>query len=90
VLAIGLIVLILLGYRMWWVKNPYQGRWSALPPPVWRQLPRGRLVLTLAAVAVLVRVLPVLGVSLVVFVVLDAAVNAARRLRSRARDQSFT
>jgi uncharacterized iron-regulated membrane protein len=79
-LAVGLVVLILLGYRMWWVKNPYQGKWAALPPPVWRQLPRGRLVFVLAAVAVLVRVLPVLGVSLVVFVAVDAAINAARRL----------
>lgn len=89
-LAVGLVVLILLGYRMWWVKNPYQGKWSALPSPVWRQLSRGRLVLGLAAVAALTWVLPVLGGSLVVFMAVDAAINAARRFRSSARDQSFT
>jgi uncharacterized iron-regulated membrane protein len=90
VLAVGLIVLTLLGYRMWWVKNPYQGKWSTLPPPVWRQLPRGRLLVVLAAVAALIWVLPVLGVSLVVFAAVDATINAARRLRSSARDQPFT
>lgn len=89
-LAAGLIVLLLLGYRMWWVKNPYQGKWSALPPPVWRQLSRGRLVLGLAAMAALTWALPVLGGSLMVFMVVDAAINAGRRFRSSARDQSFT
>lgn len=89
-LAVGLIVLILLGYRMWWVKNPYQGKWSALPPPAWRQLSRGRKVFGLAALAALIWALPVLGGSLVVFVIVDAVLNAARRFRSGARDQSFT
>jgi uncharacterized iron-regulated membrane protein len=89
-LAAGLTVLILLGYRMWWVKNPYQGKWAALPPPVWRQLPKGALVLGLAALVALTRVLPVLCGSLVVFMAVDAVLNAVRRLRSSARDQPFT
>jgi uncharacterized iron-regulated membrane protein len=90
-LAVGLIVLVLLGYRMWWVKNPYQGKWSSVPPPVWRQLSRRARVLGAVAVAGLSWVLPVLGVSLVVFLAADAVVNAVRRRRaSTVRDQQFT
>ncbi|HYQ62578.1 PepSY domain-containing protein [Actinophytocola sp.] len=90
VLAAGLLVLILLGYRMWWVKNPYQGKWAALPPPAWRQLPRHRVLLVLAALAVLVRVVPVFGASLFVFVAVDAGINAVRGRGSTGRDQPFT
>lgn len=85
-LAVGLIVLILFGYRMWWVKNPYGSRWSALPPPTWRQLSRRVLWLGLAGVAVLSWLMPVLGLSLAVFVALDAAITAVKR----RRDQSST
>ncbi|MCI2415851.1 PepSY domain-containing protein [Saccharopolyspora sp. K220] len=82
VLAIGLLVLIGLGYRMWWVHNPYRGKWAALPPPVWRQLSRPALVLVLLTVVALSWVLPVLGISLVAFVALDSVINAVRRRRA--------
>jgi uncharacterized iron-regulated membrane protein len=74
-LAIGLIVLILLGYRMWWVKNPYQGRWSQAPPPTWRQLSRRALLLGLAVVAALTWLMPVFGASLAVFVAADGVIR---------------
>lgn len=79
VLAIGLIVLIVLGYRMWWVHNPYRGRWASLPPPVWRQLSWRSLALVIVVVTALTWVVPMLGIGLVLFVLCDAAINAMRR-----------
>ncbi|WP_406693249.1 PepSY domain-containing protein [Saccharopolyspora sp. ID03-671] len=84
VLAVGLFALVALGYRMWWVHNPYRGRWASLPPPVWRQLSRPWLVLVLLAVVVLTWALPVLGASLVLFVLVDGAINTLRRRRATA------
>jgi uncharacterized iron-regulated membrane protein len=81
-LAIGLVVLIVLGYRMWWVKNPYQSRWSQAPPPTWRQLPRQALLLGLAVVAALTWMMPVFGASLAVFVAADAVLRRVAAKRS--------
>lgn len=81
-LAVGLIVLILLGYRMWWVKNPYKSKWAAVPPPTGRQLPLAALGLVLLVVAALSWLMPVFGASLLVFFVVDATINAVKRRRS--------
>jgi len=81
VLAAGLIALILLGYRMWWIKNPYKSKWAAVPPASWRQLAPLPLTLALVAVAVLAWFMPVFGASLLVFVLADALINLIRRRR---------
>ncbi|WP_020667777.1 PepSY-associated TM helix domain-containing protein [Amycolatopsis nigrescens] len=80
-LVLGLLVLIVLGYRMWWVRSPYRARWASLPPPAWRQLPRRTLLLTLPAAAALGWLLPVLGVSLVGFILVDGLLTTINRRR---------
>jgi uncharacterized iron-regulated membrane protein len=87
-LACGLLVLTWLGYRMWWTRSPYQDLWASAPPPVWRALPRTALVLVVVAAAVLGWLLPVFGVSLVGFVVVDAAINLVRRRRQSLRTRA--
>ncbi|WP_243770090.1 PepSY-associated TM helix domain-containing protein [Amycolatopsis acidicola] len=82
VVAVALLALVLLGYRMWWIHNPYRGRWASLPKPVWRQVPPPVLLLVFLAVAALAWVLPVFGASLVVFVVADAVLTRVARRRS--------
>ncbi|NKQ57453.1 PepSY domain-containing protein [Amycolatopsis sp. K13G38] len=81
VIAVGLIALILLGYRMWWIKNPYKSTWSAVPPVSWRQLSSLPLALALIVVAALAWFMPVFGASLLVFVLADALINLIRRRR---------
>jgi len=81
VFAVTTIVLIAGGYRMWWKRSPYRGQLPPAPLPALRQLPR-----PLGAVAVLVAValgwyLPMFGVSLAAFVVVDIVINAIRRRR---------
>lgn len=81
ILAAATLVLLVLGYRMWWIHNPYRSRWTTLPRPVWRQISRPTLVITVLGVAVVGWVLPVFAVSLVVFVILDAALSKITRKR---------
>jgi uncharacterized iron-regulated membrane protein len=70
-IALSLVVLIVLGYRMWWQR----GRGSAFGRPVprggWADVPPQILVPLLAAVAVLGYFLPLFGIPLAVFVVVD-------------------
>ncbi|MEU0266819.1 PepSY domain-containing protein [Nocardioides sp. NPDC006303] len=81
-LALGSLVLLGLGYRMWWQRRPTRsGRTS--PAPVWRNLPLPMLVVVLIAAGALGWAMPVFGVTLVAFVVLDSTVNTLRRRRAR-------
>ncbi|MFE0116908.1 PepSY-associated TM helix domain-containing protein [[Kitasatospora] papulosa] len=87
VIAVGLMSVIFWGYRMWWQrrltrasrtarvgKAPARGTWRGLPMPA--------LLLGGPAVVALGWALPVLGVTLLAFLIVDAAVGAARRQRS--------
>lgn len=66
--AAGLMVMIVYGYRMWWTRRPV----AAEPlSDTWRRLPAGQRVLWLAVAIALGWALPVLGVSLAVFVAID-------------------
>lgn len=86
--ALGLATMILLGYRMWWQRRP-TGRGFGPPVPrgAWRSVPIPLLVL-LGLVAVAVGwFLPLFGLSLLAFLVLDGALGwrAHRRARPPAK-----
>ncbi|TFV57782.1 PepSY domain-containing protein [Mycobacterium sp. PS03-16] len=81
-LAVALGTVIVRGYLMWWRRRPTRGA-----SPVGRAPARGALrdlspvtaVTLVAAIAVIGWCVPLLGVSLAAFVVVDAVVGAARR-----------
>ncbi|MFE3829094.1 PepSY-associated TM helix domain-containing protein [Streptomyces sp. NPDC059092] len=84
-LALALILLIVWGYRMWWLRRPTKERRLSAGRPMargaWRKVPL-RLLLPLGVAAALIGwFLPLLGISLLVFLALDAALG----LRTRAR-----
>lgn len=82
-LACGLIVLVVWGYRMWWLRRP-RGVWPPVPPGG-RERPSTASVALVGGVGVVAGlVLPVLGVSLILFLLLDA-VLAARGRQPRDR-----
>ncbi|EWC61102.1 putative iron-regulated membrane protein [Actinokineospora spheciospongiae] len=81
-LAAATFALLALGYRMWWIHNPYRRRWESLPRPVWRQLAGGPLVVVLLGVAALAWVLPAVGASLLVFLAVDALVSRFKRRKA--------
>jgi uncharacterized iron-regulated membrane protein len=86
-LAIGLITVIVWGYRMWWQRRPTRNgsRAVAGAPPVgpgaWQQLPTWAIVAGVPIVVAIGYFLPVLGVSLVVFLAVDLIVGAVRSRR---------
>ncbi|MET8521314.1 PepSY domain-containing protein [Nocardioides sp. NPDC004968] len=82
-LAIGLIVMTLLGYRMWWLRRPRGASRLRFGRPVprgaWRRLPVPVLVGGIAVTALVGWFVPMLGISLVAFLLVDAALGAVRR-----------
>jgi uncharacterized iron-regulated membrane protein len=84
--AVGLLCVMFWGYRMWWLRRPTRGGMLALAP-----LARRGALRTLSQPVVFVVVLatvtvgwlmPVLGASLLVFLVCDAAAGALARRRA--------
>jgi uncharacterized iron-regulated membrane protein len=83
-LAAGLLCVIVFGYRMWWQRRPTRtdrARVMGRPPARggWRQLRLRTLVPGAVVVAAVGWAVPLLGLSLLAFLVIDAGVTAARR-----------
>jgi uncharacterized iron-regulated membrane protein len=71
----GLVWLVVLGYRMWWKRRPTRGFGRPTPRGQWRKAPPAALA-GLGAGALLVGwFVPLLGISLVVFLVIDAVLG---------------
>jgi uncharacterized iron-regulated membrane protein len=77
-LAVGTLVLLALGYRMWWQRRPTSRR-APTPPPVWRHLSQPVLFVTVLGIAALGWAMPVFGATLVAFIVVDAVITAVKR-----------
>jgi len=91
--ALGLIVMIVLGYRMWWQRRPTGGARRAPVGPAahrgtWRAVAPWKLAV-IAAVALLAgRAIPLLGATLLGFLVLDAILGARTRPRREPAESS--
>ena len=83
-MSLGILAMIFWGYRMWWLRRPTRG--GALRPlelrGVLRSSPQPLLLGILAVAVVLGWLLPVFGISLVVFLVADVAAGAFVRRRA--------
>jgi len=75
--GLGLCVMIVLGYRLWWLRRPQAGKG---PHPAdtlrycWQQLTLSAKCVLLAIGLTLAISLPVMGVSLVILLLIDAAI----------------
>ncbi|MCV7066768.1 PepSY domain-containing protein [Mycolicibacterium farcinogenes] len=80
---IGLITVIVRGYRMWWQRRPTRGSdWAVGRPPLrgtLRQLPPLVVAAVVVVAAVIGWALPLFGLSLLVFLVVDALVAMWKR-----------
>ncbi|UQX00868.1 PepSY domain-containing protein [Streptomyces sp. RerS4] len=92
-LAVAVMFLVGWGYRMWWMRRPTKERGLSFGRPqprgAWRRLPVTAL-LPLACVTALVGwFVPLLGISLLVFLAGDIALGfAAARRRAKAPQQA--
>ncbi|MFI6507080.1 PepSY-associated TM helix domain-containing protein [Streptosporangium sp. NPDC050855] len=83
VLALALVSVIVWGYRMWWLRRPTRGFAAPYERGGLRRLPVG-VTLLLGAVAIAVGVfLPLLGLSLLAFLVVDVVLARTAALRAR-------
>ncbi|TDD83888.1 PepSY domain-containing protein [Saccharopolyspora karakumensis] len=81
-LVVALLTTIVLGYRMWWRRRPAGAFGAPVARGAWRQVPL-RVLLPLGAVTLVVAFfLPLMGVSLLAFLVLDTALGRRRSARS--------
>ncbi|MDH6195457.1 putative iron-regulated membrane protein [Mycobacterium frederiksbergense] len=81
--AIGLITIILRGYRMWWQRRPTRGSaWAVGRPPLRgtiRRLPQWGITAMLIIAIVVGWSLPLFGLSLMAFLIVDAVVAFKKR-----------
>ncbi|WP_150237045.1 PepSY-associated TM helix domain-containing protein [Nocardiopsis quinghaiensis] len=88
--GLSVLALVFWGYRMWWLRRPTKetalsmGR-PLVPRGTWRGLPWWCLALVAATAVGVGLFLPLFGISLLVFLLVDAAVGAWRgRTRAEA------
>ncbi|MFI1471092.1 PepSY-associated TM helix domain-containing protein [Streptomyces wuyuanensis] len=87
VIALGLSVGIVLGYRMWWQRRPTRGDRRALvgrapARGTWRHLPWPALAVAVPLVVAVGWAFPLLGWSLLAFLVLDGVLALIHRRRT--------
>lgn len=89
--AIGLITIIIRGYQMWWQRRPTRGSaWAVGRPPLRgaiRGLPPAVIVALVVVAGVLGWFLPLFGLSLAVFVIVDLLIGAVKQRRSVADEK---
>ncbi|GAC70462.1 PepSY-associated TM helix domain-containing protein [Gordonia soli] len=83
-IAIGLLVLIVRGYVMWWQRRPRRGGRPVGRPPLrgaLRHLPIPTVIAVVVVAGLIGWFVPLLGISLLGFLVVDAAIGASTRWR---------
>jgi len=83
-LAIGLICVIVWGYRMWWQRRPTRAVVGRAPAAgAWQGLPAWMIAVGVPVVFAIGWALPLVGVPLAGFLIVDVAVGAVRSRRRR-------
>ncbi|WP_406193802.1 MULTISPECIES: PepSY-associated TM helix domain-containing protein [unclassified Streptomyces] len=82
-LALSLILLIVWGYRMWWQRGRGSAFGRPIPRGAWQQVPPQILVPLVAVVAVVGYFVPLLGISLAAFVVVDVVLGEVAHRREK-------
>ncbi|MEU6977070.1 PepSY-associated TM helix domain-containing protein [Streptomyces sp. NPDC046371] len=77
-LGLALVLLVLWGYRMWWLRRP--GR--PVARGAWRRVPPTLLLPLLAGTALVAWFVPLLGLSLLLFVAVDVTTGVVAKVRA--------
>ncbi|MCV6980407.1 PepSY domain-containing protein [Mycolicibacterium pulveris] len=93
--AIGLIAIVIRGYQMWWQRRPTRGSaWAVGRPPLRgaiRRLPTPSVVAAVVAAGALGWFLPLFGLSLAAFVIVDLLIGAVKQRRAAAdKEKEFS
>ncbi|GAB2658227.1 PepSY-associated TM helix domain-containing protein [Saccharopolyspora gloriosae] len=81
-LMLGLLSMIFWGYRMWWLRRPTRGEARTGRPPergAWRRVPGRIMAPIIVGAAFVAYFLPLLGASLLLFLVVDIVLGQRAR-----------
>ncbi|HET6290863.1 MAG TPA: PepSY-associated TM helix domain-containing protein [Amycolatopsis sp.] len=85
-LGVGLVTLVVLGYRMWWRRRPTRATGLTFGRPIprgqWRKAPLALVVGLLVLAAAIGWFVPLFGLSLLAFLVIDLLLGLRSRRRS--------
>ncbi|MER5719332.1 PepSY-associated TM helix domain-containing protein [Streptomyces sp. NPDC002132] len=82
-LALALILLVVWGYRMWWQRGRGNSFGRPIPRGAWAQVPPYVLVPLMAVIAALGYFVPLLGIPLAAFLVVDVVLGEIAHRRGR-------
>ena len=86
--AVALVAVIIGGYRMWWQRRPTRGSgWAVGRPPLrgtWKRLPPWAIGTIIVIATAIGWFLPLLGLSLAGFVLVDVLVGVAKSRKENA------
>ncbi|MGW2959358.1 PepSY-associated TM helix domain-containing protein [Streptomyces sp. NPDC001220] len=82
-LALSLILLILWGYRMWWQRGRGSAFGRPIPRGAWAEVPPYLLVPAMGVIAVVGYFVPLLGIPLAAFIVVDIVLGEIAHRRGR-------
>ncbi|MFF3905691.1 PepSY domain-containing protein [Streptomyces sp. NPDC001848] len=82
-LALGLVLLIVWGHRMWWQRGRAGAFGRPIPRGAWQHVPPQILVPCMAAIAVLGHFVPLLGIPLAAFIAVDVVLGEIAHRRGR-------
>ncbi|MGW7053438.1 PepSY-associated TM helix domain-containing protein [Streptomyces sp. NPDC054887] len=86
-LAFALVMLIVWGYRMWWLRRPTKDRrltaGRPMPRGAWRRAPVTALLPLVALTALAGWFIPLLGISLLAFLAVDVVLGLVAKVRAR-------
>lgn len=82
-LALALILLIVWGYRMWWLRGRDSAFGRPIPRGAWQQVPPQILVPLVVVVAVIGYFVPLLGISLAAFIAVDVVLGEISHRRGK-------
>ncbi|MCD9879457.1 PepSY-associated TM helix domain-containing protein [Streptomyces guryensis] len=85
-LALCLILLIVWGYRMWWLRGRGSTFGRPVPRGAWQQVPAQILVPAVTVVAVLGYFVPLLGIPLAAFIAVDVVLGEIAHRRRRTSE----
>lgn len=90
-LAVALVSVIVRGYILWWRRRPTRGTRRVGRPPVrgaWRRIHPAAAVAVAVAVAAVGWFIPLLGLSLLGFLLIDALLGGVNRARAGRRGRT--
>ncbi|MFC6090296.1 PepSY-associated TM helix domain-containing protein [Saccharothrix lopnurensis] len=86
-LGLGLVTLVVLGYRVWWLRRPTRGFGKPVARGRWRKVPPAQLAVVGVVAAVVGWFIPLFGLSLLAFLAVDVLLGSKDKKTDEPRPE---